>query len=405
QMSRFLRKLPVSKPKKRFAHEMLHGIVSRQSVKLSEIGRSLNESVALIKTEDRLCHHLYDEKLGGVLEDYILEEQAQRVRERTLLILDPSDLMKKYAEKMQYLANVRDGSEKKIVRGYWLCSVVGAECEGEEMTPLAQRLWSQNAPDHQSENAEILDIIQIVSDATQKRGIWVIDRGGDRMNLFAPLLEKGLDFIVRLRGDRHLIWRGRPYDALRLAQNTPILHSETITREKPNGEQQKFTLHYGFRKVFLPGIAKQLYLFVIQGFGRDPLMILTTVPLTRSYTSLHWMLQAYLTRWKIEETIRFIKQTYQLEDIRLLTYRRLQNMMAFVLLALTFTMTHLGSQIKLRILCYHALRAGKRLFGIPDFKYYAIADGLRELFHTLTTPLFNSDPIPITPDLPWFSDP
>jgi hypothetical protein len=27
------------------------------------------------------------------------------------------------------------------------------------------------------------------------------------------------------------------------------------------------------------------------------------------------------------------------------------------------------------------LKASKRIFGIPDFRYYAIADGIRELLH------------------------
>jgi hypothetical protein len=42
-----------------------------------------------------------------------------------------------------------------------------------------------------------------------------------------------------------------------------------------------------------------------------------------------------MKRWSIEETIRFIKQTYDLENIRVLRYARLQNMMA-LLLALVF---------------------------------------------------------------------
>ncbi len=42
-----------------------------------------------------------------------------------------------------------------------------------------------------------------------------------------------------------------------------------------------------------------------------------------------------------------------------------------------FSMVFLGQQTKLAVLGHHALRATKRLFGIPDFWYYAIADGLR----------------------------
>jgi hypothetical protein len=84
-----------------------------------------------------------------------------------------------------------------------------------------------------------------------------------------------------------------------------------------------------------------------------------------------------MTRWTIEETFRFIKQSYQLEDIRLLTYVRLQNMMALVLAAAYFTMVYLNLRTKLRVLTGHVLQAARRVFGIPDFRFYALADGIK----------------------------
>ncbi len=43
-----------------------------------------------------------------------------------------------------------------------------------------------------------------------------------------------------------------------------------------------------------------------------------------------------MMRWSIEKTIRFIKQTYDLENIRVLKYVRLQNMMALLLAVFYF---------------------------------------------------------------------
>lgn len=91
------------------------------------------------------------------------------------------------------------------------------------------------------------------------------------------------------------------------------------------------------------------------------------------------VIESYMSRWRIEETIRFVKQSYNLEDIRLLTYRRLQNMMALELAVAYFTMVYLGIKTKLRVLARHVLRAARRLFGIPDFRFYALDDGIREL--------------------------
>ena len=84
------------------------------------------------------------------------------------------------------------------------------------------------------------------------------------------------------------------------------------------------------------------------------------------------MVTAYLSRWKVEESIRFLKQSYQLEDIRL-TWVGPQNMMALVTAAAYFTMAYLGLKTKLLVLMRHLLKAAKRVFGIPEFLFYALA--------------------------------
>jgi hypothetical protein len=40
----------------------------------------------------------------------------------------------------------------------------------------------------------------------------------------------------------------------------------------------------------------------------------------------------------------------------------------------------LDHDIRLRVMAGFVERAAKRLFGIPDFKYYALADGLQAIF-------------------------
>ena len=120
---------------------------------------------------------------------------------------------------------------------------------------------------------------------------------------------------------------------------------------------------------------------VVKGFGSKPMMLLTTEEVRKNRRRLWWFVEAYITRWRIEETIRFVKQSYQLEDIRVLTYDRLRNMMGLVLAASYFAAVYLGVRAKMEILVMHVLKASKRIFGIPDFRYYAIADGIRELLH------------------------
>src|ERR1017187_6490737 len=54
---------------------------------------------------------------------------------------------KEYAQKMENLATVRDGSTGELHKGYWLCDVTGAEVNGSEIVPLYQKLYSAEAKD------------------------------------------------------------------------------------------------------------------------------------------------------------------------------------------------------------------------------------------------------------------
>ena len=87
--------------------------------------------------------------------------------------------------------------------------------------------------------------------------------------------------------------------------------------------------------------------------------------------------QGYLTRWRVEDTIRFIKQSYRL---RLLDYQRLKNMAALVVAVAYFAAAWLGKNVKLDALAKHVAKVSRKMFEVPEFFYYAIADGLMWLF-------------------------
>ncbi len=369
----------LSKPARRFVSEALYGIAARGSVRLSEIGRALEETVSLAKTETRLSRNLGREELRGHVGGAVLREGSARIGKRTLLVLDISDIAKRYAEKMEYLARVRDGSSGEIADGYWLCQVIGVENEATAITPLYSALYSQKAPDFQSENEEIKTALSKVSAACGKRGVWVVDRGGDRGELYAPLLAGKHSFIIRNTGVRHVLAGRRKVETVVLAAQCPMLYATHIVREE-KGREVCHRLDYGFRPVRLPEHPDvPLWLVVVWGLGARPMMLLTNLPMRRNRKVLWWAVSAYLSRWRIEEAIRFVKQSYDFEDIRVLSYARLRNMAVLVNAVAFFTAVVLGTRIKLEILATNLLKAAKRLFGIPDFRLYALADGIREV--------------------------
>ena len=369
-----------SKPALKFLGDMLYGLQASKDVKLSCIGRGLDEGILLKKTEERLSRNLLREGLDEGIFRAIAREGAKRIGKDTLVVVDPTDIRKLYARKMPYLATVRDGSKGELGPGYWGCAAVACESGGRRIVPLHLRLWSCESPGFTGENDQIMSVIDTVRSSAKKRGIYVTDRGGDREILFNHFLDNELRFIIRLVGDRTLLWRGRPFIADKLAAKCRMRHAETIWRETEEGEKS-YEIQYGAMDVRLPGREEPLRPVVVTGFGKKPVLLLTSVAGTDSRQCLWQIVEGYMTRWRVEDAIRFIKQSYRLEDIRPLDYTRLKNMMAVVLAAAFFASCRLGESVRRGILVRNITRISKRLFGVPDFHYYAIADGIARLFN------------------------
>jgi hypothetical protein len=281
---------------------------------------------------------------------------------------------------MEYLAPVHDGSTGQVHAGYWLCDITGAEVNGSEIVPLYQKLYSAEAEDFSSENAEVLAGVDLLRAHTQGRGIWAMDRGGDRKKLLEPLLDRGERFVIRSTGKRFVVDRkNMKRSVFELGARCRLRHQARIVKIQ-DGQEKIYDLRYGVERIRLVGRDEPLHLVVVAGFGEEPMLLLTNaLEGARDSQSLWWIAQIYLTRWKIEETFRFIKQSYKLEDIRVMKYQRLKNLVVLVTAAAYFAATFLGQKMKLRILCEKLLIISQRFFGIPPFRFYALADGIKQI--------------------------
>ena len=127
-----------SKPKLRFLGQMLYGIQAAQDVKLSCIGRTLDEPISMKKLEDRLSRNLDEAGMDAIVRDCIAREGASHVTKDTFILVDPTDIRKLYARRMEYLDRIRDGSTGELGNGYWGCLAVGAEAGSRRITPLSR---------------------------------------------------------------------------------------------------------------------------------------------------------------------------------------------------------------------------------------------------------------------------
>jgi hypothetical protein len=371
----------LSKPKQRLIKEMIYGIQAAKDIKLSNITRSLNESIPLIKTEDRLSRNLDDEDFTAEINNRICRLGSSKVSDDMVIAIDPGDIRKKYALKMEHLCKVHDGSAHEIGEGYWLCKAVAADIEHKTVIPLYLELYSQEAKDFMSENHQLFKVIDTVSLFTGNKGVYAIDRGGDRGKLFDKFLKKGQEkrFVVRLIGQRDLVHKGAKKNSLDLATSLSCPH-ETVLIKYENGKEQKTTVFYGAVPVKLPGKDYPLFLVVVKGFGKKPMMLLSYCPVDMKRKESIWrIVEIYLTRWKCDESFRYIKQCYNLEDIRVRHYTSIRNTVVLILAVSYFAAIYLKDNLRLKVLVERIYLVSKRFFGVPTFFNYAVADGLYNL--------------------------
>jgi len=376
------------KPKKKLIKEMLYGIQASKDVKLSNIGRTLKENQPLIKTEDRLSRNLDDEDFTDSINEEICRLGASKITEDMVIAIDPGDLRKKYAKKMEFLGRVRDGSEREIGDGYPLCKAVATDIESKKVIPLYCEAYSFLAEGVKSENSQLLKMIDLIFEHTGDRGIHAIDRGGDRGVLYKKYLggEKPKRFVIRLV-DRDLRHQGRRRNCCDLAKALPTPY-ETVLIVYEEGEEKKRTVYYNAVPVKLPSYSHKLYLGVVKGFGIEPMMLLTSCLVERNRKESIWrMVEYYLARWKCDESYRYIKQCYNLEDVRVRSYISIRNIGVLVLAVSYFASVYLGQSIKLKMLVERIFIVSKRFFGVPSFFNYAIADGIFNLLYPDKTAL------------------
>ena len=405
-----------SKPARRFVEECIYGIQASGDTKLSSIVRAIDDDIRPIYTEKRLSRNLDDATLEASISDAVLKNGARSVRADTLLLVDPTEIRKEFAHAMEHVTLVRDASRSSkegrdvLVNGYHGCMVAACRIGGRKTVPLALRLWSSRAPGFKGENDEVLKILKAVYAATGGKGVTVYDRGGDRPAFYGYLIGNGRDFVIRLTGRNVLSWRGM-HEASDLARECTMRHAHHVTFDS-HGRECNVPVSFGAMPVRLPmHPEKELHMVVVKGFGRDPMMLITSLPVSGSFESQWRVVDAYISRWRIEETIRFVKQSYGFENIRVLSYARIRNMASLVLASAYFATVWIGRHARREVLAEHIKRLGKRLNEVPEFAAYAIADGIRRAFTRFgrwirvepQAPAADTEPSP-APLLPGFAD-
>jgi hypothetical protein len=198
-----------------------------------------------------------------------------------------------------------------------------------------------------------------IHQATQGKATWVLDRGFDRDELMLLWLKKRVGFVIRQRGDRHvLVADGRQVAVTDLAAE---LQPPAWPKRCPN---HGYTTR---REVWLPEAPDQALLLVVHWRRPNaaPLMLLVSPAARRPSRRAAWFVNAYGTRWGVEDATWGIKQRLHLEDFLVRSWMSLRRLLWLV--AWVFFWLNLGGEDR-----YQRLR--EALFNHPwrlpkDVKY------------------------------------
>lgn len=349
KFSRFNKKLfsDFSKPEQKFIKDCSYGILSSQSCIVRQISQCLHEKIDLKKTQERLTYHLNKPRLNRDIIQRLSTYQCNKLKKDSLILVDPSDIVKAKAMKMEGLSKIRDGNDGKWKNGYDVLDIVGVNKANAALSlfPIHSELYSNNIGLDTLKNKLFDQLVDIIIQSNN-RGIFVFDRGFDDKKVIKALHQHDASYIIRMKSNRKLIYQNKWHDIAAIA-NKLTLNCEISS-------SQKKTITAGAAEIGVPlnshrlkhpelASAKLVVAKITSKTKRGkskPGFFYLLVHLPRHNLSDaelgKFALGSYRLRWKVEEVQRQIKNNFKWEKIQLLNFDRLQTMNTLLWLAISF---------------------------------------------------------------------
>lgn len=354
------------KPRQKFLRQTVAAILLSGCLVVKELTRWINDDCSdLFYRLKRLLNHLVSPcgDLSGAVAGY-RQLLARYISADSPLIIDITDLAKSRARRMEYLANVYDGSEHELVPGYW-CLEVYAHLRHKRVLPLAMDVYSVEDPAVGSRNLQIERTVDAVNKAVNGNGIWIGDRDFDALNLYEMWFSHKCHFVVRQRGDRHVC----------LPNGVHILQRDLVEHIRQKSARANTSTDTVFCKVFLPDNPRALYLVASWRAGCDEPLILLTTLVVENLHQAKQIIWYYKQRWVCEEASQFLKSQVGLEHFRIRRYQAIQRLMILAMLVMGFLTWVLLRGRNLEKALYSFTSRFRRQ---PQFVYYRLLEGLQQ---------------------------
>jgi hypothetical protein len=335
------------------------------------------------------------------------------------LVLDGMELRRSGAHAQENLMLVKD-LDGGLVNGYRSFNVLGMGKEARGL--LYHKLFSSNIPDFNSENIEIKTAINQTEQALvgyEGAKTWVIDRGFDNDDVWWEIWKhSGSHMVNRVYHMERIVewqtasgkWEERYLDAtFQYMSHLATIETELEVRLQGQkyAKHQKVTVELSAVsiRVYHPEDKSQtkpvwLVRAKVVGAVGKPWYLLTDWSVKNADDAVR-IFRFYRRRWAVEDTFKFIKTSFGIEEVQMLNFEAVRNLVAYGWVAAGF-LFHLGLTLDLPEIRLLAVLGGwEERKNRPPGKM-VIARGLRRLIDQAATEAILLKHIKHHGDLPPF---
>jgi hypothetical protein len=335
----------------------------------------LDEDILLKKTIERLCRNLATFTGGArVLKNYI-KRIKHSLNDKALLIIDDGDISKPCSKKMEGLRIVHDGSTGTNRPGYHMLDITALTSEHKAPIGVYSRVYSAGEETFVSATDETLKALGFLRKHFKRGNVRVFDRGFDANMFFEDLIDHNEKFVIRVNLNRNVIYKGETVKITELAERYKGKYSLRFKRKNRKPADCKISI-VPIRMCFRPGV--DLNLVICRGIGQEPMLLVTNLKSEDERIAVI-VTKVYLLRWRIEEFHGFKKQQFGFEDFRVRSLAAIRNLDLLLTIAIGY-IGMMSERAEDKRIVMELIEISKRIYGVPRFRFYAVADGMFSVF-------------------------
>ena len=329
---------PLGKVDRKFVQSMLKGISVSRSLNLTEIARGLEENISLHATHKRLSRNLYDEALVENISERLLRLGSERVGPNTRLIVHVSELHKKFARKIVFLPTAEENSEASVK----VCEIIASEPESKTYFPLLTHVWSHEVPGFISDAEEVFNSVRKVLDATANQGIVFVDnRTVSQATCDMIFADRTMNYMVLVE-DRSMpvLVRNDCFSLEQMLDRVETRYGKILYKLVPVGilgaaqTDLDLFVHAGCSGVKIPSSGRPVNFIALRTkssiLEEHATPFLSTQTDLRSRKALMGLVDSFLSMGDILSMHRALRDSFNPENFRVLSYKRLQLLMTLL---------------------------------------------------------------------------